>query len=144
MSEQPRNISDKLKQTIDELDLDRHVNDFVIQVESAFNATREKLATLAVERGDEVERLLDKMGATIDERTEGRYAAQVANVRDTVLSGVSKLAEHRPPDADPVWPVDEIDSPAQPAAPAAPPAPSTPADSTDSPADPLDQPGTGS
>lgn len=132
---EPKNISDKLKQTIDELDIDRHVNDFVIQVESAFTTARDKIATLAAERGDEVERLLDKLGTTIDERTEGRYASHVDKVRETVLTGVNKLAEQRPADTDPVWPVDEIES-------TAPPAPTDP--SGDDPADPLDQPGTGS
>ncbi|HXH80715.1 antitoxin [Nocardioides sp.] len=139
MSEhEPKNISDKLKQTIDELDIDRHVNDFVIQVESAFTTARDKIATLAAERGDEVERLLDKMGTTIDERTEGRYASHVDKVRETVLTGVCKLAEQRPADTDPVWPVDEIETTPTPA-------PTTPVDSpADDPADPLDQPGTGS
>ncbi|MCW2834385.1 MAG: hypothetical protein JWN68_2338 [Nocardioides sp.] len=135
---EPKNIGDKLKQTIDELDIDRHVNDLVLQVESAFTTARDKIAALAAERGDEVERLLDKVGTTIDERTEGRYAAQVDKVRETVLTGVSKLAEQRPADEAPVWPVDEIEPPEQPVE------PSAPADSADSPVDPLDQPGTGS
>jgi len=104
------NIADKLKQTIDELEIDRHVNDFVIQVENAFHTARDKVATLAAERGDDVDRFLDKVSTTIDERTEGRFATQVDKVRTTVSTGVSRLAEHRP-DATPVAPIDEIEPP---------------------------------
>jgi hypothetical protein len=115
----PSNIADKLKQTIDELEIDRHVNDLVIQVENALTTARDKVATLAAEHGDDVERFLDKVSTTIDERTEGRFAPQVDKVRTTVSSGVSRLAEHRPaettPDAAPgsasTWPVDEIEPP---------------------------------
>lgn len=106
----PSNIADKLKQTIDELEIDRHVNDLVIQVESAFTTAREKVATLAAERGDEVERFLDKVTTTIDERTEGRFAPHVDKVRETVSTGVNKLAEYRPSTA-PVTPVEEIETP---------------------------------
>jgi hypothetical protein len=104
------NIADKLKQTIDELEIDRHVNDFVIQAESAFHTARDKVATLAAEHGDDVDRFLDKVTTTIDERTEGRVAPQVDKVRATVSTGVTKLAAYRP-DAIPVAPVEEIEPP---------------------------------
>ena len=90
------NISDKLKQTIDELDIDRHVNDFVIQLEAAFTSARDKVGTLAAERGDDVERFLDKVSTTIDERTEGRFAPHVDKVRERVSTGVTRLADYRP------------------------------------------------
>jgi MT0933-like antitoxin protein len=101
------NIADKLKQTIDELEIDRHVNDFVIQVENAFTTARDKVATLAAERGDEVESFLDKVSASFDQRTEGRFAPQVDKVRETVVTGVTKLAEYRPGTA----PVEQIEPP---------------------------------
>ena len=109
MSE-PHNIADKLKQTIDELEIDRHVNDLVTQLETAFTSARDKVATLADERGDEVERFLDKMSTSIDERTEGRFAPHVHRVRETVSTGVARLAEYRP-SAAPVTPVEEIETP---------------------------------
>lgn len=104
------NIADKLKQTIDELDIDRHVNDLVIQVETALTAARDRVATLAAERGDEVETFLDKVTTTIDKRTEGRFAPHVDKVRETVSGGVTKLAEYRPV-STPVAPVEEIETP---------------------------------
>ena len=93
------NFADKLKATIDELEIDKHVNDFAIQLETAFVSARDKVATLAAERGDDVERFLDKASASIDERTEGRYAPQVDKVRETVAGVVTRLAEYRPASA---------------------------------------------
>lgn len=104
------NIADKLKQTMDELEIDRHANDLAIQIESAFTTVRDKVATLAAERGDDVERFLDKVTTTIDERTEGRFAPHVDKVRETVSTGVTKLAGYRPSSA-PVAPVEEIEPP---------------------------------
>lgn len=106
----PSNIAEKLKQTIDELEIDKHVNDFVIQVETAFTAAREKVGSLAAERGGDVEAFLDKATASIDERTDGRYAAHVDKVRETVSTTVTRLAEYRP-SSTPVTPVEEIEPP---------------------------------
>ncbi len=105
------NIADKLKQKIDELDIDRHVNEFAIQLEGLFTTAREQVATLAAERGDEVERLLAKVSTTIDERTQGRFAPQVERVRDTVSTGVTRLAEHRPDAPSPTPAADETENP---------------------------------
>lgn len=104
------NFADKLKATIDDLEIDKHVNELTVQLESAIDSAREKVATLAAERGDDVERFLDKASASIDGRTEGRYAAQVGKVRETVSGAVAKLAEYRPA-ATPVAPVEEIETP---------------------------------
>lgn len=112
---EPNNIADKLKQTIDDLEIDRHVNDLVIQLETAFTTARDKVATLAAEHGDDVERFLDKVSTTIDERTEGRFAPQVGKVRETVSTGVTRLADHRPsPAPSAVVPVEEIEPPSAP------------------------------
>ncbi len=107
---EPSSFADKLKQTLDELEIDKHVNDLVSQVETAFTSAREMVGTLAAERGDEVERFLDKASASIDERTEGRYAPHVGKVRETVSTAVTKLAEYRPT-STPIAPVEEIEPP---------------------------------
>ena len=104
------NIADKIKQTIDELELDKHANELVIQVESALTTVREKVGTLAAERGGDVEAFLDKASAAIGERTEGRYTSHVDKVRETVSTAVTRLAEYRP-SSTPVTPVEEIEPP---------------------------------
>lgn len=104
------NIADKIKQTIDELELDKHANELVIQVESALTTVREKVGTLAAERGGDVEAFLDKASAAIGERTEGRYTSHVDKVRETVSTAVTRLAEYRP-SSTPVTPVKEIEPP---------------------------------
>lgn len=104
------NIADKIKQTIDELELDKHANELVIQVESALTTVREKVGTLAAERGGDVEAFLDKASAAIGERTEGRYSSHVDKVRETVSTAVTRLAEYRP-SSTPVTPVEEIEPP---------------------------------
>lgn len=109
-SNQSSNIADKLKQTIDELELDKHANELAIQLESAFTTVREKVGTLAAERGGDVEAFLDKASASIEERTEGRYASHVDKVRETVSTAVTRLAEYRPSNT-PVTPVEEIEPP---------------------------------
>lgn len=110
MSDASTNYADKLKATIDDLEIDKHVNDLTIQLETAFVSAREKVATLASERGDDVERFLDKASASIDERTEGRFASQVGKVRETVSGVVTKLADYRPA-SSPVAPVEQIETP---------------------------------
>ena len=55
-----------------------------------------KADRLADENRDKVERVLDKAGAAIDERTEGKYAIKVARAKQQVSKGVDKLAEQRP------------------------------------------------
>jgi hypothetical protein len=86
-------INDKLKQKIDELDLDRRLDTAVRQAEAAMAQARDKAAELADERGDDLERLLDKVTTSIDSRTDGRFAAPIGKVRGQVSAGVARLAE---------------------------------------------------
>lgn len=89
-------INETLKNIIDELDLDRRVNEFAGQTETLLKRAVETAADFAHEHRDDVERTLDRISTRIDEGTEGRYAAQVGKVRDQVELGLTKLAEHRP------------------------------------------------
>lgn len=89
-------INDKLKQKIDELDLDRRLDTAVRQAEAAMAQARDKAAELADERSDDLERLLDKVTTSIDSRTDGRFAAPIGKVRGQVSAGVARLAaRHR-------------------------------------------------
>lgn len=89
-------INDTLRQKIDELDLDRRLAEAVRQAEVVIEQARDRAAELADERGDDLERFLDKVTTTIDSRTDGRFAAPMGRVRGTVSAGVQRLAErHR-------------------------------------------------
>lgn len=88
-------INDKLKQKLDELDLDRHVNDLVVSAEAAVHSARLRAGEIAAERAPDVDRLLTRVSTSIDERTEGRFAPQLGKVRAQVNHGVARLAEQR-------------------------------------------------
>jgi hypothetical protein len=89
-------INETLKQKIDELDLDRRLNTLADQAEHAVNAVIDTASDYAYEHRDDVDRLLTKVSASIDERTDGKYADKVTRVREQLDRGVSRLAErHR-------------------------------------------------
>jgi ElaB/YqjD/DUF883 family membrane-anchored ribosome-binding protein len=91
-------INEKLKEMIDELDLDRRVNEFVGQAETFLRRAVETAGHYAEEHRDDVDRVLDKLSTQIDERTDGKYADKVVKVRGQVEQGLAKLAERRPDD----------------------------------------------
>jgi hypothetical protein len=88
-------INETLKQKIDELDLDRRLNEAVVQAEKAAVRAVETAADYAHEHRDDVDRLLTRVSTSIDERTEGKYAEKVTSVRAQLERGVDKLAERR-------------------------------------------------
>ena len=88
-------INETLKQKIDELDLDTRLNEVVDQAERAVQRGLATAADLAHEHRDDVDRALDRISASIDGRTEGKYAEQVGKVRGKVELGLQKLAERR-------------------------------------------------
>jgi uncharacterized protein YjbJ (UPF0337 family) len=54
---------------------------------------KEKAGDLAVDNRARVEGALDKAGAKIDEKTEGKYADKIAKAKSQVTKGVDKIAE---------------------------------------------------
>ncbi|MCW2806967.1 MAG: hypothetical protein JWQ93_922 [Marmoricola sp.] len=91
-------INETLKKMIDELDLDRRVNDMVEQAETMLKRAVETAAGFAHEHRDDVDRTLDRITAQIDERTDGKFADHVDKVRGKVELGLEKLTERRPED----------------------------------------------
>jgi ElaB/YqjD/DUF883 family membrane-anchored ribosome-binding protein len=89
-------INETLKQKIDELDLDRRLNELAAQAEQAVGRALDTAADYANEHRDDVDRLLTRVTSTIDERTDGKYADKVTQVRQTVERGVTKLTDRRP------------------------------------------------
>jgi len=91
-------INETLKQKIDEFDLDRRLNEASVQAEQAVKRALGTAAEYADEHRDDIDRLLDRVTTSIDERTDGKYADKVTKVREQLDRGVEKLAERRPAD----------------------------------------------
>ena len=87
---------DKLKNKAEELDLQGKADRLADAATKAAQQAKEKAGELADENRDKVEHVLDKAGAAIDERTDGKYAIKVARAKQQVSKGVDKLAEQRP------------------------------------------------
>ena len=93
-------INETLKQKVDDLDLDRRLNEASVQAEQALKRALDAAAEYAHEHRDDFDRLLTRVSTSIDERTEGKYADKVTRVREQLDRGVERLAERRPPDDD--------------------------------------------
>jgi len=89
-------INETLKQKIDELDLDRRLNEASVQVEQVLGRALDTAAEYARDHREDVDRLLARVSTTIDERTDGKYADKVTMVREQLDRGVERLAERRP------------------------------------------------
>ncbi|MEZ5093415.1 antitoxin [Nocardioides sp.] len=89
------NLTDTLRQKLDELELDRRLTAAARAAEQAMVAVLDAITDYAQEHRDDLDRWLDKAGATVDDKTDGRYAAQVAEVKKQVRRGVDTLTVRR-------------------------------------------------
>jgi len=89
-------ITETLKTKLDELDLDRRLDELTRATEVAVKKAVAHAGDLAHDNRDKVATLLDKAGAAIDEKTDGKYRDQFDKVRAQVVTGVDKLAAKRP------------------------------------------------
>ncbi len=67
-------ISETLKQKIDEFDLDRRFNDLAIQTERGVNIALDRASEWADQHRSEIAGWIDKAEATVDDKTDGKYA----------------------------------------------------------------------
>lgn len=86
-------ISETLKQKIDELDLDRRVNELAISAERGIGTALEMAGEFADQHRDEFTSWIEKAGEFVDDKTQGKYADQVTRVKQSVGSGLTKLAD---------------------------------------------------
>jgi ElaB/YqjD/DUF883 family membrane-anchored ribosome-binding protein len=113
-------ITETLKTKIEELELDRRFDELTEATEKVYKKAVANVGELAHENRDRVTTLLDKAGAAIDHRTDGKYSETVSKVRSQVVHGVDKLAARRPaahsePDVAPDAPTDTpTDAPTDP------------------------------
>ncbi|HRW20128.1 MAG TPA: antitoxin [Dermatophilaceae bacterium] len=90
------NITETLKAKLDELDLDRRLDELTEATEQALKRGLERAGDLAHDNRDKVTAFLDKAASTANEKTEGKYAETITKVRGQVVEGVDKLAAKRP------------------------------------------------
>jgi hypothetical protein len=100
-------ITEQLKRMLDELEIERHVTEAAADLERAVITGVGRAGSLAHERRTDIGEWLERAAGAINDRTEGRYADQVAGVRSQIESGVERLAEQRSePPAPPAPPLD--------------------------------------
>lgn len=83
---------DKLKHQADEMGLSEKASHLMEEAKKVAGQAKEKAGDLAVENRERVEGALDKAGAKIDEKTEGKYADKIAKAKSQVTKGVDKIA----------------------------------------------------
>jgi len=88
-------INEKLKQMIDEFDLDRRVNELAEQAEVWATRAIETAAEFTHEHRDDVDRALDRISTKLVEGTDGKYADQIDKVRGHVEHGLTRFADRR-------------------------------------------------
>ena len=86
-------ITETLKKTIDDLQLDERVEALAKDLDGAYAQTLESVGGYVSSREDDITALIDKVAATIDSRTEGRFAGEIGKVVGSVKGGVTRLAE---------------------------------------------------
>ena len=74
-------ISDRLKQAVDDLDLEAKVAAAAEAAEQAVLRGVERAAGYAHDHRSDIDALLDRASSLIDTRTDGRYADRVGRVR---------------------------------------------------------------
>jgi ElaB/YqjD/DUF883 family membrane-anchored ribosome-binding protein len=137
-----------------ELELDKKLETFADKADTALREAAVKAGEYAHDNRGRVEETLDKAGAKVEEKTDGKYTRYVEKLRTGVLVGVDWVAQQRESTSTPQWaqgtrwgsepdagaaPQDDV----PPAAPAEDVPPAAPADSADA-ATPSDTPPAGS
>ncbi|HEY6741687.1 MAG TPA: Rv0909 family putative TA system antitoxin [Lapillicoccus sp.] len=90
-------VSRRVKQKAEEWDVQTKAEKFAAEVDKVAHEAKDKAAEYADENRSRFREGLDKVGAKIDEQTDGKYHDKVAKATQKLDEGVGKLAEQRPP-----------------------------------------------
>ena len=93
MSKDDKPITDKLKQVVDELQLEERVKEAAAAAEQAVLRGLDATGSYVRDHRADIEGFLHRAGAAIDRQTSGRFADQVEQVRNQLTAGVASLAE---------------------------------------------------
>lgn len=88
-------LADQIRAKMDEYEVDRHLNELATTLEHAVRTGMTKAGEFAHEHKGDFERLIDKVASTVDQRTDGKHADKIQQVRGSLERGVDKIAEQR-------------------------------------------------
>jgi ElaB/YqjD/DUF883 family membrane-anchored ribosome-binding protein len=86
-----------------ELELEKKLEAFADQADHYLREAAVKAGDYAHDNRSRVEETLDKAGAKLDEKTEGKYSRYVDKLKTGVLVGVDWVAEQRESSSAPSW-----------------------------------------
>ncbi len=86
-----------------ELELDKKLETFADQADHYLREAAVKAGDYAHDNRGRVEETLDKAGAKVDEKTDGKYTRYVEKLRTGVLVGVDWVAQQRESTSTPQW-----------------------------------------
>ena len=86
-----------------ELELDKKLEKFADSADHLLREAAVKAGDYAHDNRGKVEGALDRAGATVDEKTDGKYHRTVEKLKTGVLLGVDWVAEQRESTATPAW-----------------------------------------
>ncbi len=93
-------INDTLKAKIDDLDLDRRLDELTSVTHKALQDAKAQLGSLAHDNRAKVDEWLHKATDGLDARTDGKYRDKIAKFSASVEGLVDKVAAQRPQPAD--------------------------------------------
>ena len=94
-TDQIRTVIRDLEAKAKEMELDKKLATFADQADHYLRVAATKAGDYAADNRERVETGLDRAGAKVDEKTDGKYHSSVAKVRAGVLTGVDWVAEQR-------------------------------------------------
>ncbi len=94
-TDQLRTVLRDLEAKAKEMELDKKLTTFADQADQFLRVAATRAGDSAAENRERVEATLDKAGAKVDEKTDGKYRDSFAKVRAGVLTGVDWVAEQR-------------------------------------------------
>jgi hypothetical protein len=89
-------ITETLKKTIDDLRIEERAEVLSQDIDRLTAETWEKVGSYVSSREEHINGLIDKVAATLDSRTEGRFAGEIGKVSDVAHRSVARLAEQGP------------------------------------------------
>lgn len=94
-TDQIRTVIRDLEAKAKQLELDKKLTTFADQADHYLRVAATRAGEYAAENRERVETTLDKAGAKVDEKTDGKYHRTVDKLKTGVLTGVDWVVEQR-------------------------------------------------